>query len=117
MNLLGLREGVLHAKLDWTNEAQAVKQGWATMLTMLLCWGVILATGALWLMWLAELVSAEAFCLASARSFFALDALLLRWVKTTGAERFSAPILTRVLPSGRQVFSVLPTCQASAFAV
>lgn len=28
-----------------------------------------------------------------------------------------APILTRVLPSGRQVFSVLPTCQASAFAV
>ena len=28
-----------------------------------------------------------------------------------------APFLTRVLPSGRQVFSVLPTCQASAFAV
>ena len=89
VNLLGLREGVLHAKLDWTNEAQAVKQGWATMLTMLLCWGVILATGALWLMWLAELVSAEAFLLGFCAVFFALDALLLRWVKTTGAERFS----------------------------
>ena len=89
VNLLGLREGVLHAKLDWTNEAQAVKQGWATMLTMLLCWGVILSTGALWLMWLAELVSAEAFLLGFCAVFFALDALLLRWVKTTGAERFS----------------------------
>ena len=89
VNLLGLREGILHAKLDWTNEAQAVKQGWATMLTMLLCWGVILATGALWLMWLAELVSAEAFLLGFCAVFFALDALLLRWVKTTGAERFS----------------------------
>ena len=89
VNLLGLREGVLHAKLDWTNEAQAVKQGWATMLTMLLCWGVILAIGALWLMWLAELVSAEAFLLGFCAVFFALDALLLRWVKTTGAERFS----------------------------
>ena len=89
VNLLGLREGIVHAKLDWTNEAQAVKQGWATMLTMLLCWGVILATGALWLMWLAELVSAEAFLLGFCAVFFALDALLLRWVKTTGAERFS----------------------------
>ena len=89
VNLLGLREGILHAKLDWTNEAQAVKQGWATMLTMLLCWGVILAIGALWLMWLAELVSAEAFLLGFCAVFFALDALLLRWVKTTGAERFS----------------------------
>ena len=89
VNLLGLREGVLHAKLDWTNEAQAVKQGWATMLTMLLCWGVILAIGALWLMWLAGLVSAEAFLLGFCAVFFALDALLLRWVKTTGAERFS----------------------------
>lgn len=89
VNLLGLREGIVHAKLDWTNEAQAVKQGWATMLTMLLCWGVILAAGALWLMWLAELVSAEAFLLGFCAVFFALDALLLRWVKTTGAERFS----------------------------
>ena len=59
------------------------------MLTMLLCWGVILATGALWLMWLAELVSPEAFLLGFCAVFFALDALLLRWVKTTGAERFS----------------------------
>ena len=89
VNLLGLRAGIVHAKLDWTNEAQAVKQGWATMLTMLLCWGVILAIGALWLMWLAELVSAEAFLLGFCAVFFALDALLLRWVKTTGAERFS----------------------------
>ena len=89
VNLLGLREGVAHAKLDWTNEAQAVKQGWATMLTMLLCWGVILAIGTLWLIWLAELISPEAFLLGFCVVFFALDALLLRWVKTTGAERFS----------------------------
>ena len=49
----------------------------------------MLATGALGLMWLAELVSAEAFLLGFCAVFFALDALLLRWVKTTGAERFS----------------------------
>ena len=64
-------------------------QGGASMLTMLLCLCVILATGALWLMWLAELVSAEAFLLGFCAVFFALDALLLRWVKTPGAERFS----------------------------
>ena len=59
------------------------------MLTMLLCWGVILAAGAPCLMWLAGLVSPEAFLLGFCAVFFALDALLLRWVKTTGAERFS----------------------------
>ena len=32
-NVLGLREGIVHAKLDWSNEAQAVKQSWAVMLT------------------------------------------------------------------------------------
>ena len=62
-NALGLREGIVHAKLDCVNEAQAVKQSWAVMLTMLVCWGVLLAAGAAWLMWLAELVSPEAFLL------------------------------------------------------
>ena len=40
-NALGLREGIVHAKLDCVNEAQAVKQSWAVMLTMLVCWGVL----------------------------------------------------------------------------
>ena len=89
-NLFGLREGILHARLDWTNEAQAVKQGWAVMITMFTCWGIILAAGALWMMGLAELVSAEAFLLGFSAVFLAVDALLARWLKTRGAERFSA---------------------------
>ena len=88
-NALGLREGIVHAKLDWSNEAQAVKQSWAVMLTMLVCWGVLLAAGAAWLMWLAELVSPEAFLLGFGAVLFLLDTLLLRWLQTAGAERFS----------------------------
>ena len=89
-NLFGLREGILHARLDWTNEAQAVKQGWAVMITMFTCWGIILAAGALWMMGLAELVSADAFLLGFSAVFLVLNALLVRWLKTRGAERFSA---------------------------
>ena len=88
-NALGLREGIVHAKLDCVNEAQAVKQSWAVMLTMLVCWGVLLAAGAAWLMWLAELVSPEAFLLGFGAVLLFLDALLLRWLQTAGAERFS----------------------------
>ena len=88
-NALGLREGIVHAKLDCVNEAQAVKQSWAVMLTMLVCWGVLLAAGAAWLMWLAELVSPEAFLLGFGAVLFLLDTLLLRWLQTAGAERFS----------------------------
>ena len=88
-NLFGLRAGILHARLDWVNEAQAVKQGWATMLAMLVSWGVVLAMGALWLMWLSEVLSAQAFLLFFSALFLALDAWLLHWLKTTGAERFS----------------------------
>lgn len=88
-NLLGLRAGILHAKLDWSNEAQVIKQSWAVMQTMLLSWGVLLAAGAVWLMWLAELVSPEAFLLGSSAVLLVLDTLLLRWLQTAGAERFS----------------------------
>ena len=88
-NVLGLREGIVHAKLDWSNEAQAVKQSWAVMLTMLVCWGVLLAAGAAWLMWLAELVSPEAFLLGFGAVLLFLDTLLLRWLQTAGTERFS----------------------------
>ena len=88
-NALGLREGIVHAKLDCVNEAQAVKQSWAVMLTMLVCWGVLLAAGAAWLMWLAELVSPEAFLLGFGAVLLFLDTLLLRWLQTAGAERFS----------------------------
>ena len=81
---------LLDARLDWTNEAQAVKQGWAVMITMFTCWGIILAAGALWMMGLAELVSADAFLLGFSAVFLVLNALLVRWLKTRGAERFSA---------------------------
>ena len=81
---------LLDARPDWANEAQAVKQGWAVMITMFTCRGVILAAGALWRMGLAELVSAEAFLLGFPAVFLAVDALLVRWLKTRGAERFSA---------------------------
>ena len=88
-NLFGLCMGILHAKLDWVNETQAVKQGWSVMLTMLGCWGVILLAGALWLMWLAELVPADAFLLGFSAALLLVNALLLRWLRTRGAERFS----------------------------
>lgn len=89
INDFGLRAGILHAKLDWTNEAQAVKQGWAVMLTMLAGWGILLAAGALWLMWLAERICPQVFLLGFCGILLALDAWICQWIKTSGAERFS----------------------------
>ena len=79
----------MHAKLDWTNEAQAVKQGWAVMLTMLAGWCMLIAAGALWLMWLSSLVSPQVFLLSFGALLLALDVWICRWLKTSGADRFS----------------------------
>lgn len=87
-NLFGLREGIVHAKLDWTNEAQAVKQGWAVMLTMLGGWAIMLASGILWFA-LIDRITPEMFLLGFCAVIFILDVLLLRWLKRKGAERFS----------------------------
>ena len=89
VNLFGLREGLLHAKLDWTNEAQAVKQSLAVMLTMFGAWGAMLALGALWLMLLSEILLPQTYLLCISLAVLALDGWLLHWLKTSGAERFS----------------------------
>lgn len=88
-NDFGLREGIVHARLDWTNEAQPVKQGWAVMLAMFAGWGMLLAAGALWLMWGAEALSARAFILGFGAVMLALDTWICHWLRTSGAERFS----------------------------
>ena len=66
---------------------QAVKQGSAVLLTMLILMGLILVPALLYVLVLPD-ADTRVFLTALAAVFFALDRLLLRWIKTRGAARF-----------------------------
>lgn len=84
---VGLAENLRHPNLTWLNEMQAVKQGSAVLLTMLILMGLILVPALLYVLVLPD-ADMRVFLTVLAAVFFALDRLLLRWIKTRGAERF-----------------------------
>lgn len=87
---LGLIEDLRHCNLHWTNETQAVKQGLATLFTMLLGWGLVLALGAVYLLLLARVMSPTAFFCALLGLLLAAFTASLRWLDTRGCARFEA---------------------------
>ena len=84
---VGLAENLRHPNLTWLNEMQAVKQGSAVLLTMLILMGLILVPALLYVLVLPD-ADTRVFLTVLAAVFFALDRLLLRWIKTRGAARF-----------------------------
>lgn len=87
---LGLIEDLRHCNLHWTNEAQAVKQGLATLFTMLIGWGIVLLLGAVYLLLLVRVMSPSAFLCALFGTLLAAVAASLRWLATRGCARFEA---------------------------
>ena len=84
---IGLAENLRHPNLTWINEMQPVKQGAAVMLTMLILMGMLIVPTLLYVIVLPD-ADARIFLTVLAAVFFGLDRLLLRWLRTRGAERF-----------------------------
>ena len=87
--LLGLAENLRHPNLDWINETQAVKSGASIILTMLLCWGVLLLP-VLAAVFLGGLVPMTGIGLGFAALLAIVCALLYRSVMTRGVQRFES---------------------------
>ncbi len=85
---LGLTLGTLRANLQWTNEITPIKQSMSIMLVLLAGWvlAVIPAGGYLLL---GDRVSAPLWIVLTIVFFAIVSALLLAWLKSSGARRFA----------------------------
>lgn len=85
---IGLVCGVCHPMLDWTNEAVAVKQGTAVMLTMLFgsLPAIVLGIGALVLSFVSPWLSLFALCAVIVTG----DVLSYRYLMRGGVKRFES---------------------------
>lgn len=92
MNLLnalfGLTMNLAFPKFDWANEAVPVKQGMALLLTMLSTMVYTIAPALLYFFALGSLLSPTAFLWIYGALTAVLSALLWRYLRTRGAEKY-----------------------------
>ena len=85
---LGLTLGVARANLTWTSELMPIKQSLAVTIALFGGWLYAIAFAALYL-WQGWKLGAAAYLAIAAAVTLAVTALLLRWLKTKGAQRFA----------------------------
>ena len=85
---LGLTLGVARANLTWTSELMPIKQSLAVTIALFGGWLYAIAFAGLYL-WQGWKLGAAAYLAIAAAVTFAVTALLLRWLKTKGAQRFA----------------------------
>ena len=85
---LGLTLGVARANLTWTSELIPIKQSLAVTIALFGGWLYAIVFAGLYL-WQGWKLGAAAYLAIAAAVTFAVTALLLRWLKTKGAQRFA----------------------------
>ena len=85
---LGLTLGVARANLTWTSELMPIKQSLAVTITLFGGWLYAIVFAGLYL-WQGWKLGAAAYLAIAAAVTLAVTALLLRWLKTKGAQRFA----------------------------
>lgn len=85
--VLGLAENLRHPYFDWVNETQAVKSGASILLTMFICWGVLLLPVLLFA-FLGNRISGPVLAGAMLAVLLVASALLYRWIMSRGLRRF-----------------------------
>lgn len=85
---LGLTLGVARANLTWTSELMPIKQSLAVTIALFGGWLYAIVFAALYL-WQGWKLGAAAYLAIAAAVTLAVTALLLRWLKTKGAQRFA----------------------------
>ena len=86
---LGLALGVARANLTWTSELMPIKQSLAVTIALFGGWLYAIVFAGLYL-WQGWKLGAAAYLAIAAAVTFTVTALLLRWLKTKGAQRFAA---------------------------
>ena len=85
---LGLTLGVARANLTWTSELMPIKQSLAVTIALFGGWLYAIVFAGLYL-WQGWKLGAAAYLAIAAAVTLAVTALLLRWLKTKGAQRFA----------------------------
>lgn len=85
---LGLTLGVARANLTWTSELMPIKQSLAVTIALFGGWLYAIVFAGLYL-WQGWKLGAAAYLAIAAAVTLAVTALLLRWLKTRGAQRFA----------------------------
>ena len=86
---LGLTLGVMRANLTWTNELAPIKQSLAVMLAMFGGWAYALLLAGLYLL-LGWRIGAASYLALFSAATIAAAAVLLKWLRTKGAQHFAA---------------------------
>ncbi len=86
---LGLALGVLRANFAWTSELVPIKQSMAVMIAMLGGWAYALVLAGLYF-WQGWKLGAGVYLAIFAAVTLLAAALLYRWLKTKGAQRFAS---------------------------
>ena len=84
----GLTLGVARANLTWTSELMPIKQSLAVTIALFGGWLYAIVFAGLYL-WQGWKLGAAAYLAIAAAVTLAVTALLLRWLKTKGAQRFA----------------------------
>ena len=85
---LGLTLGVTRASFTWTSELMPIKQSLAVTIALFGGWLYAIVFAGLYL-WQGWKLGAAAYLAIAAAVTLAMTALLLRWLKTKGAQRFA----------------------------
>ena len=86
---LGLTLGVTRASFTWTSELMPIKQSLAVTIALFGGWLYAIVFAGLYL-WQGWKLGAPVYLAIAAAVTLAVTALLLRWLKTKGAQRFAA---------------------------
>ena len=86
---LGLTLGVMRANLTWTNELAPIKQSLAVMIAMFGGWAYALLLAGLYLL-LGWRIGAAVYLALFSAATIAAAAVLLKWLRTKGAQHFAA---------------------------
>lgn len=83
--VLGLLFNLKFPKLDWNNEAIAVKQSLSVILTMFSGWGIIAAFVIIYILWKPHF-GEEIYMILCTLILLAVSSLIVCWLKKRGAE-------------------------------
>ncbi|MCQ2420613.1 MAG: hypothetical protein MJ118_05715, partial [Clostridia bacterium] len=88
ITVFGMMTGIRHARLDWLNETQAVKQSIGVLMSMLFGMGVVAGLAIVYYVLLLRILSPLAY-LAICTAVMLIGILLIRqWIGTKGVRRY-----------------------------
>ena len=86
--VFGMMTGIRHARLDWLNETQAVKQSIGVLTSMLFGMGLVAAMAIPYYVFLFKSFSPLAYMAICTAVMLAAVLLIRQWISTKGVRRY-----------------------------